>query len=66
MTNGEVVCILEYMLNIQLLVRLHFHFVLVLLASVFIRLRIISFYFQYVLPFLQIDEFLVLPLLTLI
>jgi hypothetical protein len=66
MTNGEVVCILEYMFNIQLLVRLHFYFVLVLLTFAIIWLRITSFCFQYVLPFLQIDEFPVLPLLTLI
>jgi hypothetical protein len=63
MTNGQVICILEYMFNIQLWVQLHFHFVLVLLISAVIGLRITSFCFQYVLPFLQIDEF---PLLTLI
>jgi hypothetical protein len=63
MTNGQVICILEYMFNIQLWVQLHFHFVLVLLTSAVIGLRITSFRFQYVLPFLQIDEF---PLLTLI
>jgi hypothetical protein len=54
------------MFNIQLLVRLHFHFVLVLLTYAVIGLRITSFCFQYVFPFLQIDEFPILPLLTLI
>jgi hypothetical protein len=63
MTNGQVICILEYIFNIQLWVQLHFHFVLVLLTSAIIGLRITSFCFQYVLSFLQIDEF---PLLTLI
>jgi hypothetical protein len=66
MTNGEVICILEYMFNIQSLVQLPFYFMLVMLTSVVIGLRITSFCFQYVLHFLQIDEFHVLPLLTLI